>query len=295
MRAPASILVSALLLLPLGGAGAEPEAGGAAAQAPAGVSDAATETVDVAAVAPTARGVTPVAYEAVAAGTVRIPSGEHTPLYGIEGDPVGIASFALDRRPVTRAEFGVFLADHPEWRRDRVKGVFADDGYLASWPAADDFGSAVDGARPATEVSWFAARAYCEARGQRLPTVDEWEYAAALAPAGTSGEAWKGVVLSATNRRTRGVPGPVGTGLEGGRGLRDMHGLVHEWVMDFNTVVVSSDSRGTGARDRGLYCASGARGASDVSDYAAFLRYGFRASLDGRSTTANLGFRCAGG
>ena len=29
------------------------------------------------------------------------------------------------------------------------------------------------------QVSWFAASAYCEAQGARLPTWNEWEYAAA--------------------------------------------------------------------------------------------------------------------
>jgi formylglycine-generating enzyme required for sulfatase activity len=226
---------------------------------------------------------------------VRVPAGAHTPLYGAGESAAAIAAFTLDRRPVTRAEFAAFLADRPEWRRDQVKRIFADEGYLAAWPAADDPGNAVDGARPATEVSWFAAQAYCRARGQRLPTVDEWEYAATAAPQGVGAEAWKSTVLAAANRRARGAPAPVGTGLTGAWGLRDLHGLVQEWTMDFNSVVVSSDSRGTGARDRGLYCASSARGAADVGDYAAFLRYAFRASVHGRTTTANLGFRCAGG
>jgi sulfatase modifying factor 1 len=63
-------------------------------------------------------------------------------------------------------------------------------------------------------------------------------------------------------------------------------------VLDFNNVMISDDSRGTGGSDRQLYCAAAASTARDPSDYAAFLRYSFRASLTGRSTQSNLGFRC---
>ncbi|MEX2609686.1 MAG: formylglycine-generating enzyme family protein [Gemmatimonadota bacterium] len=326
MHATASILATALLLLPLaapaggreaGGTGAppaaapeaRPDAAGAAASPAGQARAAAASPADPAsdnapgaapgAAAEAAEGTegaaANVAYEVVEPGTIRIPAGTYMPLYGAGEGVLEMPAFSLDRRPVTRAEFAAFLADHPAWRRDRVKRIFADEGYLALWPATNDPGNAVDAARPATEVSWFAAQAYCQAQGQRLPTVDEWEYAATRAPAGVGATAWKSTVLTAANRRARGAPAPVGSGLVGAWGLRDLHGLVQEWTMDFNSVVVSSDSRGTGARDRGLYCASSARGAADVGDYAAFLRYAFRASVDGRGTTANLGFRCAGG
>jgi hypothetical protein len=43
-----------------------------------------------------------------------------------------------------------------------------------------------------------------------------------------------------------------------------MHGLVWEWVRDFNTVTVGTDSRGTGPARRQLYCAAGAEGATDT-------------------------------
>lgn len=302
MRASASILATALLLLPL----AAPAGGGEAVGTGAPVDDRAEAApvlpdVDAAVgvagaagfVGEAAASETPV--EPPQGGSIPVPAGAYAALYGSGEAARDIEAFALDRRPVTRAEYAAFVAEHPQWRRDRVKRIFADAGYLASWAAPDDPGSALDGTRPATEVSWFGALAYCQAQGQRLPTVDEWEYAATTAPAGVGTEEWKTTVLSAANRRVRGAPGPVGSGLTGAWGLRDLHGLVQEWTLDFNTMVVSNDSRGSGARDRGLYCASSARGATDVSDYAAFLRYAFRASMDGRGTTANLGFRCAGG
>ena len=73
--------------------------------------------------------------------------------------------------------------------------------------------------------------------------------------------------------------------------------MIWEWTLDFNSVVLDDDSRATGsgadARDRHLYCASSAIGATDPSDYAAFLRYAVRAGLGARSTTSSVGFRCA--
>lgn len=79
--------------------------------------------------------------------------------------------------------------------------------------------------------------------------------------------------------------------------MRDLHGLAWEWTLDFNGVFVSDDSRETGSgvagRDHALFCASAAVGASDPSNFPAFMRYAFRAGLTGRSTVRSLGFRCA--
>src|SRR5581483_2721306 len=92
---------------------------------------------------------------------------------------VVVASFRLRREPVTNGEFLSFVRTHPEWRRDRVPAVFAEERYLAHWNAPDALGPEADSAQPVTEVSWFAAEAYCETEGARLPTWNEWEFAAA--------------------------------------------------------------------------------------------------------------------
>jgi sulfatase modifying factor 1 len=80
-------------------------------------------------------------------------------------------------------------------------------------------------------------------------------------------------------------------------GVRAMHGSVWEWTLDFNSVVVADDSRAVGggadARDHHLYCASASIGATDPSDFPAFVRFAVRAGLSARSTTSTLGFRCA--
>jgi formylglycine-generating enzyme required for sulfatase activity len=72
-----------------------------------------------------------------------------------------------------------------------------------------------------------------------------------------------------------------------------MHGLVWEWVEDFNSAMVTGESRADSGIERDLFCGSGAASASDFRDYAAFMRYAFRSSLDAKYAVSNLGFRCA--
>ena len=86
---------------------------------------------------------------------------------------------------------------------------------------------------------------------------------------------------------------PVGSGAANAYGVRGMHDAAWEWVADCNSVLVSDDSRGVGGRDHDLFCASAAIGATDPSNFAAFLRYAVRAGLTGRTTLESLGFRCA--
>lgn len=231
-----------------------------------------------------------------AAAMARIPAGAHLPLYDDGQGARRVEAFALDRLPVTRGDFLAFVEAHPQWRRDRVRPLFAERGYLADWPAALDAGDATDRRRPVTEVSWFAARAYCEAAGKRLPTTLEWEHAADADEhqAGVSRDgAFIARLLGLYGRRAGGTPAPVGGTFRNVYGVHDLHGLVWEWTDDFNSVLVSDDSRSTGARDHRLFCASGAVGATDPANYPAFLRYAMRAGLEGRSTVSAVGFRCA--
>lgn len=234
----------------------------------------------------------------------RIPAGSYQPLYGATGGaPVVVGSFWLDREPVTRGEYLEFVTTDPAWRRGAVRPLFAGQGYLSAWPGALDAGSATDLRRPVTEVSWFAAKAYCRSQGKRLPTVDEWEYAASASETRTSVDRDAGfirrILALYAARPNSGVLPPVGSGFRNAYGVRDMHGLAWEWTLDFNDVMVSDDSRESGSaaggKDHTLFCASAAIGASDPSNYPAFMRYAFRAGLTGRSTARTLGFRCAAG
>ena len=92
---------------------------------------------------------------------------------------VAVARFRLSRKPVTNAEFLAFVRKHADWQRGRAAGIFVDGNYLQHWHSALKLGPTVGPDQPVMQVSWFAALAYCEAQGSRLPTWHEWEFAAA--------------------------------------------------------------------------------------------------------------------
>jgi formylglycine-generating enzyme required for sulfatase activity len=225
---------------------------------------------------------------------VRIGGGSFRPLYAQPGErTVSVAPFLLDARPVTRADFEAFLRLQPRWQRGRAPRLFVDEHYLRDWAGPADAGTSRDRALPVTDVSWFAARSYCEARGARLPTVAEWEYAARAdereRDAAARPSFRQRALELASGRRIQ----AVGSGFTNVWGASDLHGNALEWVYDFASVFAGTDSRQTSRLDRGLTCASGVTHTGDPGDYAAYLRYALRGTLQARSTTGTLGFRCA--
>ena len=226
---------------------------------------------------------------------VLIPGGSFKPLYTVGPRVVKVKSFYLDRDPVTNRDFLAFVKARPQWRRSRVARVFAEERYLASWSGDLQFAPELAD-RPVTGVSWFAARACCRWRGKRLPTEAEWEYvgrASATKADASQDKAFIQGILDWYARPTPALLPPVNAGKPDVYGVRGMHGMVWEWVEDFNTSLVTGESRGDKGLDRNLFCAAGAAGSGDPSNYAAYMRYAFRASLQARFTVRNLGFRCA--
>ncbi|HJS21228.1 MAG TPA: formylglycine-generating enzyme family protein [Steroidobacteraceae bacterium] len=210
---------------------------------------------------------------------------------------VEIRSFRLDRHPVTNGEFLEFVRANPQWRRDRIARLFADPQYLAHWQGSAELGSAARPAQPVTRVSWFAAKAYCEARGERLPTWYEWEYAAAASETTADARndpAWRQRILDWYAQPSTGALPDVERGTANFYGAQDLHGLVWEWVLDYNALLVSNDSREQGGADRLQFCGEGALSAADRDNYAVLMRIAYLSALEARFTTANLGFRCAG-
>lgn len=229
---------------------------------------------------------------------VPIPAGDYEPLLREKTDPARIAvpGFELDERPVTNAEFLEFVRLHPKWQRSRVSPLFADTGYLAHWTDDLELGPRAPAESPVVRVSWFAARAYASWRGKRLPTTAEWERAAAVGfttERGAAEPAYRAFTLQWFSRPTPDPLPPAGLGRPNLHGVRDLSGLVWEWVSDFNTALVTGESRGDAGLERTLFCGAGAISARDLENYPAFMRAGFRSSLRANYVVPNLGFRCA--
>jgi sulfatase modifying factor 1 len=239
---------------------------------------------------------------AVASGATtdvaRIAPGEFAPLFGLDKGQktFRVAEVWIDRRPVTRARYAEFLAAHAEWRRGRVAEIYADPQYLQNWNG--DRPRAGQEAYPVTHVSWFAAQAYCRAQGGRLPSTLEWEYVAAASstePDAQKDRAFVESILGWYARPSRGDLGlrAVGAAVPNLYGVEDLHGLVWEWTSDFNASFITADNRADGDRSRSFFCGNGVTGAARREDYAAFMRYAMRGSLNADFALGNLGFRCA--
>lgn len=203
-----------------------------------------------------------------------------------------VEPFAMRATPVTRAEFAGFLQSHPQWQPARVARVFADSTYLQDWNAQSPDPALAKS--PVTHVSWFAAQAFCEAEGARLPTWLEWEYAAAADATRTDARSdpqWLAKILGWYARPASTALPAVG-GAANVYGVRDLHGLIWEWVDDFNALLVNPDSRSQEDADKLKFCGAGAINLKDRENYAVLMRIALLSSLEATASTSSLGFRC---
>lgn len=229
---------------------------------------------------------------------VLIEGGNYTPLYinDTTSQTVKVESFLLDKYAVTNNEFLEFIKAVPKWKRSAVNNLFADENYLSSWKSDFEIGDNLSPNSPVINVSWFAAKAYAEWKGKRLPTVAEWEIAAqadSKTKEGYKNKEFVNLILNWYSVPSSKKLPEVGSTYKNFYGLYDMHGLIWEWTSDFFNALVSGESRGDNGINRNLFCGNGSVGATDYTNYPAFMRFAFRSSLKANYTTANLGFRCA--
>ena len=144
---------------------------------------------------------------------------------------VYVDAFYIDKYEVTNAQYKKFVDANPEWRKQHIPRGYHNGSYLSDWTLNDyPIGK---GEHPVTYVSWYAAMAYAQWAGKRLPTEAEWEKAARGGAVGQrypwgnsidSGKANYGTNSGGTTR--------VGNYPANNYDLYDMAGNVREWCLD---------------------------------------------------------------
>lgn len=223
-----------------------------------------------------------------------IKGGKYVPLYGRDSQLVTINSFSMDVLPVSNANYLAFVNTNRRWRKSKIKKIFSDDNYLYHWKNDTSIGNEMNPNSAITNVSWYAAKAYCECQGKRLPTIDEWEYVAManqeMADARKI-KSYNQYILDWYEKPKTSI-NPIGETFKNYWGVYDLHGLVWEWTSDFSSILLTGESRNDVKTDKNLFCGSGSLNATDLMNYAAFMRYAFRGSLKANYSIQNLGFRC---
>ena len=175
-------------------------------------------------------------------GMVLIPAGTFEMGAASENDEqpvhtVHLDAFYMDVYAVTNSQFKAFVDANPRRQKDKIADRFHDGAYLSDWDGNNyPVGEAN---HPVVCVSWYAAMAYAEWAGKRLPTEAEWEYAARGGLAGKKypwGDAEPtladGNAIRFSDCSAFGSPTPVGAYAANGYGLYDMVGNVWEWCLD---------------------------------------------------------------
>jgi len=222
---------------------------------------------------------------------------------GTAGGAAKVEPFFLQCTPVTNGEYLEFVRTHPKWQRGQVPATLADSRYLQHWQQPLELGPDIRADQPVTHVSWFAARAYCESRGARLPAWLEWEFAAAADERVADARhdpVWRQTILATLSRSPGSPVAAVGLKPPSFYGIYDLHGLVWEWVEDFDTLFAprgNSEPQHAGMTmsrgDTAMSCGAAALSVADPENYPMILRLAVLSSVNRNSTTADLGFRCA--
>ncbi|MGB0849739.1 MAG: formylglycine-generating enzyme family protein [Bacteroidia bacterium] len=224
-----------------------------------------------------------------------IKGGTFVPLYGSDSSEVYVRDFELDVYQVTNEQFLDFVKKNPKWQRSKSLKLFIDNNYLRTWDSDTSLGTDIKPNSPVTNISWYAAKDYCACQGKRLPSMDEWEFAAMASQIKKNAQRdsifnrmiIESYELPKTYNKT------IGSTYKNYWGIYDMHGLVWEWTSDFNSVLISGESRQDVDTERNLFCGSASVNATNLMDYAAFMRYALRGSIKANYSLRTLGFRCA--
>ncbi len=227
-----------------------------------------------------------------------------------------VKAFYLDKHPLTVATFRKFIEatgfvteaenfgdagvyDLKAKRWNLVKGATWEHPRGSGKPKAKDD-------HPVTQVSWNDAAAYAKWAGKRLPTEEEWEYAATNKgkmqtkyPWGSDkikengnykANYWQGSLEEEQGADGHVYTSPVGAFGEYPSGLADMSGNVWEWCED-----IYKPYKGSDVQHRPDPMVRVIRGGSFFYDAAGTksCEVTFRAYNTIETSLFNMGFRCA--
>ncbi|MDC0746150.1 formylglycine-generating enzyme family protein [Polyangium mundeleinium] len=190
-------------------------------------------------------------------------------------DTVTVAPFFLDDIEVTVGAYGACV--------DAGQCTTPNTGKYCNWGEADRQN------HPINCVDWFQAEAYCKSQQKRLPTEEEWEWAARGGSRANTypwGEdtplkqlCWNGPGNDKGEMK-RASTCPVGSYPRGNtpQKIKDLGGNVWEWT--------SSKYR---PEEEHLVI----RGTSWLDDLASAVRVAFRVKNMPKDRYSNIGFRCA--
>ncbi len=156
---------------------------------------------------------------------------------------VFLDAFLIDKYPVTNEQFKGFVDKNPQWRKPvkwyelgktgaaYISKEFHDGYYLHHWNTHNYLKEHTN--HPVVHISWYAALAYAQWVGKRLPTEAEWEKAAR---GGLVGKKYPwGDIIDSTKANFGSNVGStidVGNYLPNGYDVFDITGNVSEWCLD---------------------------------------------------------------
>ena len=252
-------------------------------------------------------------------GMTHIPEGEfqmgrnggrpnETPVHTVYTE-----AFYIDKHPVTNAQYKKFIDSNPEWGKPakwyqwnkkhigHIPREYHDGNYLKDWIGNNYPANKAD--HPVVYVSWYAAMAFAEWVGKRLPTESEWEKASRGGLIGKKYPCGDSIDTDKVNYGYN-IAGTTAVGHyeANGYGIYDMCGNVWEWCLDrYDNGFYARSPRKNPIADgnilnvirnfRAIKTSRVLRGGVEFGSNK-IVSIAYRSANQPSSTVSNYGFRC---